>query len=99
MLTAATVSSAKPALKAYKISDGCGLYLQVMTNGSRLWRLKYRVDMDGRRAEKLLSLGPYPRSAMRKLALLRRQCGCRCEWTFAARLQTSRLAQAGGAVR
>lgn len=61
MLTAATVSSAKPALKAYKISDGRSLHLRVMTNGSRLWRLKYRVDMDGRRAEKLLSLGPYPR--------------------------------------
>ena len=29
MLTAATVSSAKLALKAYKISDGRGLHLQV----------------------------------------------------------------------
>jgi len=62
MLTAATVSSAKLALKAYKISDGRGLHLQVMTNGSRLWRLKYRVDVDGRRADKLLTIGPYPGS-------------------------------------
>jgi integrase len=50
------VRAARPRDKAYKLSDGRGLYLLVTPNGSRLWRLKYRLG--GR--ERLLSLGPYP---------------------------------------
>lgn len=42
--------------KPYKLSDGHGLFLHVMPNGSKLWRLKYRFG--GK--EKLLSFGPYP---------------------------------------
>ncbi|MCQ7061285.1 tyrosine-type recombinase/integrase [Escherichia coli] len=38
------------------MADGGGLYLLVKTNGSRYWRLKYRID--GK--EKLLALGVYP---------------------------------------
>jgi hypothetical protein len=38
--------------KAYKLSDGGGLYLLFNTNGSSYWRLKYRVA--GK--EKLLAL-------------------------------------------
>ncbi|MET6334002.1 tyrosine-type recombinase/integrase [Serratia marcescens] len=48
--------TAKPQDKPYKLADGGGLYLLVNTNGSRYWRLKYRVM--GR--EKLLSIGVYP---------------------------------------
>ncbi|WP_430755182.1 Arm DNA-binding domain-containing protein [Magnetovirga frankeli] len=39
-LTAQQVKNAKPAEKAYKLADGEGLFLHVMPNGSRLWRLK-----------------------------------------------------------
>lgn len=55
-LNARTVDASKPKDKAYKLSDGGGLYLLVNTNGSRYWRLKYRVA--GK--EKLLALGVYP---------------------------------------
>lgn len=55
-LTARQVDTSKPKDKPYKLSDGGGLYLLVNPNGSRYWRLKYRVA--GK--EKLLALGVYP---------------------------------------
>jgi hypothetical protein len=55
-LSDAVIRSAKSRDKAYKLSDGQGLYLLVNPNGSRWWRFKYRVN--GR--EKLISLGVYP---------------------------------------
>ena len=55
-LTASQVKSAKPAIKAYKLSDGRGLYLLVQPNGAKYWRLKYRFG----RNEKLLAIGVYP---------------------------------------
>lgn len=55
-LTDVKVRTAKPLDKPYKLADGGGLYLLVNANGSRYWRMKYRVM--GR--EKLLSVGVYP---------------------------------------
>ena len=55
-LTASQVKAAKPAIKAYKLSDGRGLYLLVQPNGAKYWRLKYRFG----RKEKLLAIGVYP---------------------------------------
>ncbi|CNB92354.1 integrase [Yersinia intermedia] len=55
-LNARQVDTAKPKEKPYKLSDGGGLFLLVNTNGSRCWRLKYRIA--GK--EKLLSIGVYP---------------------------------------
>lgn len=55
-LTDKSCKSAKPKSKAYKISDGHGLYLEVMPNGSKYWRLKYRFV--GK--EKRLAFGVYP---------------------------------------
>jgi hypothetical protein len=43
-------------LKPYKISVGKALYLKIMPNGAKYWRLKYRFE--GR--EKKLALGVYP---------------------------------------
>jgi len=40
----------------HKLADGAGLYLLLLPNGARWWRLKYRHT--GK--EKLLSLGTYP---------------------------------------
>jgi integrase len=51
------VRNAKPKDKAYKLFDGGGLYLHVLPNGSRIWRLKFR-QFDGK--ENLLTFGPYP---------------------------------------
>lgn len=56
MLTDVQIRKAKPAEKAYKLSDSGGLFLLVAKSGSKLWRLKYRF----RGKEKLLSIGAYP---------------------------------------
>ncbi|MFM0566928.1 tyrosine-type recombinase/integrase [Paraburkholderia caledonica] len=55
-LTDVAARSAKPREKAYKLADGQGMYLEVMPNGSKYWRLKYRIDGKERRA----ALGVYP---------------------------------------
>lgn len=55
-LTELTCKGAKPKEKAYKLSDGGGMYLEVAPNGSKYWRLKYRHL--GK--EKRLALGVYP---------------------------------------
>lgn len=55
-LTDTACKSAKAAEKPYKRFDGGGLYLEVMPNGNKLWRLKYRFL--GK--EKRISLGTYP---------------------------------------
>ena len=51
-----SVRKSKPESKAYKLADGGGMYLEVMPNGSKYWRLKYRFN----RKEKKLALGVYP---------------------------------------
>ncbi len=56
MLSDTAIKATKSRDKAYKLYDQRGLFLMVMPNGGRWWRLKYRVD--GK--EKLLSLGTYP---------------------------------------
>lgn len=48
--------SRKPEVKPYKLADGGGLYLIVMPNGTRSWRMDYRFA--GKR--KTLSIGQYP---------------------------------------
>lgn len=55
-LTDTKLRAAKPTDKDYKLFDEKGMFLLVKKNGSRYWRLKYRVD--GK--EKLLALGVYP---------------------------------------
>lgn len=55
-LTDTACKTAKARDKAYKRFDGGGLYLEVMPNGNKLWRLKYRFL--GK--EKRFSLGAYP---------------------------------------
>lgn len=50
------VRMTKPRPKTFRLSDGHGLYLEVMPSGSRYWRLKYRFA--GK--EKRLALGVYP---------------------------------------
>ncbi len=59
-LTDLAIRNAKPRDKAYKISDGGGLFLWVQTNGNRWWRYAYRFD--GK--QKLLALGVYPETTL-----------------------------------
>lgn len=56
MLTDTAIRKTKPQDKPFKLTDGKGMYLHVMPNGSKLWRMKYSYA--GK--EKLLSFGPYP---------------------------------------
>lgn len=56
-LTDPKCAAAKAREKAYKLSDGQGLFLFVKVNGAKTWRFKY-VRPDGREA--LATFGNYP---------------------------------------
>ena len=56
MLTVKEIDNALPKEKPYKLADGQGLYIEVMPNGSKYWRMKYRFV--GK--EKRLAFGVYP---------------------------------------
>jgi integrase len=55
-LTDTAARQALPKDKAFKLADSGGLYLLVQPNGSKYWRLKYRIA--GK--EKVLAIGVYP---------------------------------------
>ncbi len=51
-----TIDAAKPREKPYAITDGGGLYIDVMPGGSKVWRFKYHRD--GKREK--VTIGPFP---------------------------------------
>lgn len=55
-LTDTGIRNAKPKDKPYKVADSQGLYLLVNPKGSKLWRIKYRING----VERKLALGAYP---------------------------------------
>lgn len=55
-ITDATIRTAKPKTKPYKIYDRDRLFLLVHPNGSKYWRLRYKRGDK----EKVLALGAYP---------------------------------------
>ena len=55
-LTDRQIKNAKPADKAYKLTDASGLYLQVTPAGGKLWRFDYAIV----NKRKTLSIGKYP---------------------------------------
>ncbi|WP_407896669.1 Arm DNA-binding domain-containing protein [Ferrigenium sp. UT5] len=55
-LTDKAIQAATATDKDYKLTDGEGLYLLVKANGTRSWRMKYRIG--GK--EKCLTIGLYP---------------------------------------
>ena len=56
MLNDTGLKALKSKPKPYKLADAFGLFIQVETNGSKLWRFRYRFN--GK--QKLLSGGRYP---------------------------------------
>ncbi len=60
-LTATAVRQALPKAKAYKLSDGHGLFLLVNPKGAKYWRYKYRYG--GK--EKTLALGVFPEVSLK----------------------------------
>ena len=61
-LTKIAVQSAKPGVKAYKISDEKGMFLLVTPSGGKLWRHKYRYQ----KKEKLMALVSTQKSALKQ---------------------------------
>jgi len=54
-LTDTRIRTAKPSGKPYKLTDSAGLHLEVKPNGSKRWRLRYRIG--GK--ENMFALGEY----------------------------------------
>ena len=55
MLTDTAIKKAKAKGKAYKLTDGKGLLLEIAPSGGKRWRYRYRID--GK--ENLFALGEY----------------------------------------
>lgn len=55
-LKAAQLTAAKAKEKPYLLADGGGLYVEVLTTGSKVWR--YIFSFDGKRPK--MTIGPYP---------------------------------------
>lgn len=66
-LTDAAVRAAKPAGRAYRLSDGGGLSLQVQPSGARLWRYRYRLGG----SENQFAIGEYPAISLGQARLAR----------------------------
>jgi integrase len=56
-LTDTQVKAAKPRAKTYTLADGGGMYLEVASTGSKIWRLAYRQE--GGKSNRL-TFGAYP---------------------------------------
>jgi integrase len=56
-LTDTAIRNAKPREKTYTLGDGEGMYLEVMPNGTRFWRMAYRQP-NGKKNR--LTFGKYP---------------------------------------
>lgn len=63
MLTEIEIKAAKPQGKAYRLTDGGGLYLYVSPTGARSWRLKYRFKGQDRAP---LCFGLYPAISLKR---------------------------------
>lgn len=66
-LTDTALKALKPQDKPYTVSDGRGLYAEVLSTGSVVWRFRYRLN--GKQEK--LTLGRYPDLSL-KMARLRR---------------------------
>lgn len=53
-----TLRSAKPTDKAYRITVGDNLYLEIMPSGKKVWRMRYRQT--GSKSESIYTIGNYP---------------------------------------
>ena len=56
-LTDKRIQAAKPRAKPYPLADAGGLYVDVLTSGSKVWRYSYRID--GKRTK--VTIGKLPR--------------------------------------
>ncbi len=66
-LTESAIKAAKPREKDWKLSDEKGLFLLITKGGSKLWRVKFRIN--GK--EKKLSVGAYPEIGLKDARQIR----------------------------
>lgn len=59
-LSEAKIAGLEPAERIYKLSDGHGLFIEVMPAGAKRWRLAYRFD--GK--QKKISMGIWPKVSL-----------------------------------
>ena len=64
-LTAKAVHAAKPEAKAYKLTDGAGLYLFISTTGTKVWRANYSEN--GK--QKTITFGQFPEMGLAEARL------------------------------
>jgi integrase len=69
-LTDTKLRNLKPKQKAFSISDGNGLHIEVMPGGKKVWRLRYRIN--GRQEK--VSLGEYPSFSLLDARGWREEC-------------------------
>ena len=63
------IDNAKPKEKNYPLFDGGGLYLEISPKGSKLWRMKFRLN--GKAG--LLSFGKYPDVSLQQARIKREE--------------------------
>ncbi|MFZ2958014.1 MAG: integrase arm-type DNA-binding domain-containing protein [Candidatus Ozemobacteraceae bacterium] len=68
-LTDLKCRNAKPSTKPRYLCDGAGLFLLINPNGSKLWRLKYRIG----KKPGMFALGKYPDVSLDKARELRKE--------------------------
>lgn len=56
LLTPKAIDQAKPREKAYSLTDGGGLIIEILPSGAKTWRYKYHLD--GKREK--VTIGSYP---------------------------------------
>ncbi len=81
MLTDTAIRNAKPREKPYKVADSQGLYLLINPRGSKLWRVKYRING----VERKLAVGPYPEITLAEARAARGQLAHSIDPNYAKR--------------
>jgi integrase len=69
-LTDTKLKSLKPRPKSYQVSDGNGLFIEVMPGGKKVWRLRYRF----RDRQEKVTLGGYPSYSLLAARKWREEC-------------------------
>ena len=64
------LKSLKPKQKAFSVSDGGGLFIEVMPGGKKVWRLRYRLNG----IQEKVSLGEYPYHTLTDARQWREEC-------------------------
>lgn len=70
-LTDTKLKTLKPKAKAYKETDGNGLYVEVRTSGSKFFRFRYRHPQT--KKEQILTIGEYPAIGLRQARDIRNE--------------------------